>query len=183
MGFRKIQKNYGKTIIDVVDTVDSSLKDYEVAWIKFRRGKLVTMSKGESVPIMVRKVLTQADSGISHLRFHGHGYPGCQGIAMGNRPSSNPYDCISNKNFDIVRSMLKLLTEKFAIDAKVNLMGCNVAQGQAGSNLLTRLAKLWGVPVTAGINTQFAGTPKVSLEKYSENAVLTHEGPTRTFYP
>lgn len=185
MGFKKKtnNNNYGDSIIDVVDTVDSSFKDYEVAWIKFRRGKLVTMSKGESVPIMVRRVLAKADSSIKHLRFHGHGYPGCQGIAMGNKRSSNPYDCISSKNFDIVSPMLKLLGEKLSSGAKVDLLGCNVAQGQEGSALLTKLAKLWGVPITAGINTQFAASPKVDLSRASENVSLTHEGPTKTFYP
>ena len=185
MGFRQSQKKkYGDGIIDIVDTVDNTLKDYEVAWIKFRRGNLVTLSKGDSVSIMVRKVLEKAGSSeIVHLRFHGHGYPGCQGIAMGNQRSSNLYDCISFQNLNVVSPMLQLFKDKFGVGAKVDLMGCNVGEGPEGKQLLNGLAQIWRVPVTAGIEIQFAGTPKASLKSYSENAVLTHEGPTVTAQP
>ena len=50
-------------------------------------------------------------------------------------------------------------------------------------SLLRQLSNLWGVPVTGGIDVQFASSPKNDLSKGSENAVISHEGPTKTSYP
>ena len=185
MGFRKNGKiKYGNGVIDVVDTVDNSLMDYEAAWIKFRRGTLVLMSKGESVPIMIRKILNAAKSEpIKKLRFHGHGFPGCQGIAMGQTKSSNPYVAISVQSLGLISPMLKLLTDKFSDSSTVDLLGCNVAEGNEGSKLLNNLAKLWQVPVKGGVEIQGATSPKNSLSKASEKIALTHEGQTITAYP
>jgi hypothetical protein len=102
---------------------------------------------------------------------------------MANHRSTNLYDCISSQNINAISPMLKLLKDKFGVGAKVDLMGCNVGEGAEGKQLLNSLAQIWRVPVTAGINVQYAGTPKVSLGKASENAVLTHEGPTVTAQP
>ena len=115
MGFKsKKIGNFGDGIYDVVDTVDNSLIDYEVAWIKFRRGNLVTMNKGDTIPIMIRRLLSKAKpSSIKKLRFHGHGFPGYQGIAVGNKYSQNRFVSISDENINVIAPMLSLLKVLF----------------------------------------------------------------------
>jgi len=126
MGFIKKKRKhgyFGAGVFDVVDTVDNSFIDYEVSWIKFRRGTLILMNKGENIAIMVRKLLEKAKgTPIKKLRFHGHGFPGYQGIAVGNKYSSNPLVAISDKHFCTISPMLKLLTDKFDGNASVDLL-------------------------------------------------------------
>ena len=67
-----------------------------------------------------------------------------------------------------------LIIKKFFLPfGSVQLHGCNVGQGSRGKELLQKLAKLWEVPVTAGVNTQFSGGAKT----------FKFEGPTVTKYP
>ncbi|MGE4075548.1 MAG: hypothetical protein AB7F22_08335, partial [Reyranella sp.] len=54
----------------------------------------------------------------------------------------------------------------------VQLLGCDVGGGR-GSQLVARLATTWGVPVTAGLHTQFGGG----------NRTFRFEGPTVTGFP
>jgi hypothetical protein len=48
-----------------------------------------------------------------------------------------------------LKPTLQLLTPYFAPGARVELVGCNVAEGDDGARLLRGLAQIWGVKVQA----------------------------------
>ena len=55
----------------------------------------------------------------------------------------------------------------------VELMSCSFMSGSDGPPMLQELAYTWGVPVSAGVQTQLAGG----------TATFRFEGPTRTAFP
>ena len=92
----------------------------------------------EDIPGMVAAILAKAGGKkIRHLLIDGHGSEGTQWIAE--KASINSARL----------NELAPLRGHFTADAVVHLGGCNVGGGPQGQQLLTSLARLWGVQVTA----------------------------------
>jgi len=132
---------------------------------------------------------------ISLLRFHGHGLPGYQSVCMGfdltvaegdspaKKTEAAKYDAflnsyqspqdrrgISRWNYPHIATRLKNLAACFAKDGQVWLMGCDVADEPDGPELVKLLAGLWGVPVSAGKDTQYGGD---AATFYIEGGIVT----------
>jgi hypothetical protein len=123
-------------------------------------------------------MIRSAASNAFLLRFHGHGYPGSQGVGGGsggphelNRINTQAPEACSLPKLHEVISHLKSI---FGPYGSVQLMGCRTAHGNEGSEFLKALAYLVEVPVTAGLHFQYGGSG-VSTFKF--------EGLTRTAIP
>lgn len=181
-----VSRDVNSGIFDVVDAVDPDLVSAEGAWIKAEGGDPILMYAGETVNLMISRLLDRtAKASIKLLRIHGHGRPGLQGIANGNNPKPAPLAAIGVYNFDKIKNELSRLNGAFSMNAEVYLMGCNVAQGKKGKQLLESLANVWRVPITAGVKTQWScGTEApVDLIDICKAYTFSHEGPTETAYP
>jgi peptidoglycan hydrolase-like protein with peptidoglycan-binding domain len=126
------------------------------------------------------------------LRFFGHGAPGSVGISVGEwvfqdpsgknpdteitpeeyKYSSINYDNTQN-NLDIMLPKLRRLRAIFSPYGCIEFMHCSVAGSSKGKQFCNKIANTVGVPVTAGINTQYSGG--LSTFKF--------EGPTYTAIP
>ncbi len=157
--------------IDVVDITQASdaaeigkLKALGLAPIAF-----AGMSNG--VMQMVVSVISSVKlpGSINVLRIHGHGAPGIMGVTSGTSASVTRSDLASSTT-RILGPQLAQLLPYFADGGRVELHGCNTGQGAAGTKLLRDLARTIGVPVSAGIKTQFGGDIKF-------------EGPVKTAMP
>jgi len=167
-------------VYDVVNVAQSDLFDelsdlHEIGAAPIRIG---AMDFG--VDFMVDSLIQRVkDSGtIDLLRIHGHGVPGLQTVSSGLNLEkiSLPYlrSIISSCNFVHIQKCLARLQGLFAPNAQVWLMGCEVGANFQGSFLVNNLAKLWRVPVKAGLLEQFA---------YFGTTTFGLEGPTITGLP
>jgi hypothetical protein len=155
-------------IIEVIDMDDSTTGPASASiglWnARTRPGagrtilKLYGMSNG--VGQMVSEIRQVARAGsISVLRIWGHGYPGGQGVSGGHSGTSfrDDFAGMTVDNFEGIRGTLGTLRPLFVPGGRVELRGCDVAQGN-GDQLLVKLAKLWGVRVQGGTVVQHAGS-------------------------
>jgi hypothetical protein len=108
------------------------------------------------------------------LRFHAHGNDGRFALGAGragewegNRVSKGGYF----KGW--LPTTLGRLRGTFGPYGSVELMSCKFMAGADGPPMLQTLADIWGVPVSAGVQTQLAGG----------TATFRFEGPTRTAFP
>lgn len=190
---KELKEVVGFGIYDVVDTVDPELIQCEVGWIMAAGGNPIKMVKGETVSQMTLRIQERAiREPIRLLRIHGHGEPGVQLISSGTTfPPEQPSYAISGDEFDKIKDDLSRLIGYFTMDADVILMGCNVAKGEKGKELLQNLANLWRVPITGGIKSQTSSPyneeflkPKWITEYESDMKLnLETEGPTEKIYP
>lgn len=159
-------------IIDCVDIFDENLFKMEVRDLR---------NSGAS-PLIIGGMcngIEQAVSDISRvannlflLRFHGHGAPGLAGASTGHGSLGNHGSIYQNDQAS--RTALSRLRGCFGKYGCIQFMHCNTAQGAQGSQFLTMVANAVGVPASAGIRTQYAGTLRKTVR---------FEGPTRTFCP
>jgi hypothetical protein len=106
------------------------------------------------------------------LRIHGHGNRGLQNVSGGEINGAPHMAAISTQNFAQLQPTLARIKSVMLPFGSVQLLGCDVGGGK-GSLLVQRLADTWGVPVTAGLHTQFAGGDQT----------FRFEGPTITAVP
>jgi hypothetical protein len=161
--------------IDVVDAT-SPADAHEVATIKAAGGDPIVMvgmcgAVADAVGQIIRKAKRPRQ--ITLLRFHGHGAPGMMNIAAGTEPQFEHQSGVATSNLSDVRASLGKLKPYFAPTGRVELHGCNVAQGKAGEELIRGLAILWEVPVSAGVDKQYGG----------RSHQFVFEGPIRTAQP
>jgi hypothetical protein len=144
-----------KLTIDVVDETDI------VGWLT----SATTWDEiaVTSVKSMVRKVIARANANgggrrsIFRLNIYGHGRPGLQSIGdgRGNESGKN----LSDGNVHNFNDSLVTLKPYFRKDAIVTLHGCKTGKGKEGTTLLKHLANILGVPVQAGMETQYPLVP------------------------
>jgi hypothetical protein len=122
-------------------------------------------------PVVVDQVKASGRAGqVVLLRFHGHGSPGHMYLASGRDHSGSSFHYLYNKKF---YESLRPLREIFAPFGSVELHGCNVGRGRPGRVLMSGMADALGVPVSAGLGTQYGGSKKT----------FRFESPTITYCP
>jgi hypothetical protein len=177
----------GLSVVDAVDITEESDLPNEPVEIKKAGGNpLLTGGMCNGVQAVVNEIRQEATgpSSILLLRFHGHGHAGSMGLAKGkggwtdqsgNKVYVGPEEMsqIAVENIARLSPVLRTLAPYFVLFGSVELHGCHTGQGAAGSSLLTTLANLWGVPVSAGKNVQYGGAGQT----------FTFEGPVVTVYP
>ena len=165
----------GFQTIDVVDGTDPSLIAFEAADIHRAGGDpIVVFGQSNGLAFVMQQIAARGRRGnVMLLRIHGHGGRGLQNVTGGQINGAPHMASISLQNYaasepDLIRVRPVLLPF-----GSVQLLGCDVGGGGNGAQLVQRLARTWGVPVTAGLHTQFGGG----------NATFRFEGPTVTGFP
>lgn len=162
------------SILDSVDVTDPNLASMEVSDITRAGGRVVQragMSNG--VGQAIQDIISQG-SGLFLLRMHGHGAPGNIGMSDGHGEAGYHRTDFDSTTIGRISGELGRLRSVFGPHGCVQLMACNTGQGPQGRSLLRQLANIWGVPVSAGIQTQLAGGLSKSIR---------FEGPTVTECP
>lgn len=165
----------GFQTIDVVDGTDSSLVTLEATDIRRAGGDpIVVFGMSNGLEFVMRQIAQRGRrNNVMLLRIHGHGNRGLQNVTGGQINGAPHMAAISLSNFSAAEPSLRLITPVLLPFGSVQLLGCDVGGGTQGSQLVSRLAQTWGVPVTAGTHTQFGGG----------NDTFRFEGQTITGFP
>lgn len=145
-------------IIDVIDATDHHVKlslDHRLKYVNSKRIEIYAMSNG--VSFMINEIISALGSSkLELLRIWGHGVAGVQMVSTGNQVagSSASRAAITLENIGEMEPILIRIRNCFAPNARVELRGCKVASYERGQDLIVALAKIWGVPVQAGIMLQ-----------------------------
>lgn len=158
--------------IDVIDVTDPDLEQTEAAERSNCDPILLRKGAGDGVEQMVRQILRRLRAKrkpIGSLAIHGHGLPGVQSLAGGvpravtslaaalQSITPKSRDVLAVQNLDAIAPTLRMLSGQFRGTGRVSLMGCYVGNGLEGRQLVNALARIWRVPVTAGIGRQRGG--------------------------
>lgn len=164
----------GFQTIDIVDGTDPSLIALEAADIRRAGGDpIVVFGMSNGVQFVTDQIVSRGRrNNVMLLRFHGHGGRGTQNTTGGTINGAPHLAAISMSNYHQIERTIAPIGNVMVPFGSVQLLGCDVGSG-AGSALVQRLAQTWGVPVTAGLNTQFAGG----------NKTFRFEGPTVSGFP
>jgi hypothetical protein len=160
--------------IDVVDGTDPSLVTLEASDIRAAGGDpIVVFGQSNGIEFVTNQVVARGRRGnVMLLRFHGHGNRGLQNVTGGDINGAPHLAAISLSNYGQIEPTIARIRPVMLPFGSVQLLGCDVGGGR-GSQLVSRLAGTWGVPVTAGLHTQFGGG----------NQTFRFEGPTVTGFP
>ncbi len=163
-------KQSHQRILDSVDATDPGILDHED--IRLVGGTpIVNYGMSGGSPVVVDRVVAQAtNNSLVLLRFHGHGSPGHMIVSSGVLDTGS---ALAQEYGPKFFSYLRRLGPLFLDYGSIELNGCRVGQGRAGRLLLQGMANAIGVPVTAGIQSQYGGG----------SSTFRFEGPTRTICP
>ena len=172
--WNNFQKVSGLQTIDVVDGTDDSLIQLEAADIRKAGGDpIVLFGQSNGLNTAMRAIRQRGGTNnVMLLRIHGHGNNGLQNVTGGTINGAPHMAAISLSNYAQAEPDLLLIKDVFVKFGSVQLLGCDVGGG-SGSILVQKLAKTWGVPVSAGVHTQFGGG----------NKTFRFEGATITGFP
>ncbi len=159
-------------ILDVVDVFDASLYRLEVRDLRVL-GSEPIMIGGACNGVEQAIDMICAYTGLFMLRFHGHGASGNAGVSDGRGDAGQDLSSIDINDMDHLAPILARLRGCFGPYGCIQFMHCNSAYGTKGNRLLRAVADATGVPVSAGIDTQYAGGTKT----------FEYEGPTKTSVP
>lgn len=175
MSWDKLRQITDTQTIDVVDGTDPSLVAMEATDIRNAGGDpIVVYGMSNGVQYVMGQILARARAGrVALLRIHGHGNQGLQNVTGGAINGAPHLASISDSNFGQIAGALASIRGIFLGYGSVQLLGCNVGGGAQGRSLLGKLANTWGVPVTAGVNTQYGGGART----------FKFEGPTVSGFP
>jgi hypothetical protein len=164
----------GFQTIDVVDGTDPSLIALEASDIRAAGGDpIVIFGMSNGIVFMTDQIVRRGrTANVMLLRFHGHGGKGTQNVTGGKINGAPHLAAISMQNFGQIEGTIARIKPLMVPFGSVQLLGCDVGGG-SGTDLVKRLANTWGVPVTAGLHTQFGGG----------NDTFRFEGPTVTGFP
>ncbi|WP_376089204.1 peptidoglycan-binding protein [Roseomonas sp. CCTCC AB2023176] len=165
----------GFQTIDLVDGTDPSLITYEAKDIRDAGGDpIIVYGQSNGLLFAMSQIASRAQTGkVMLLRIHGHGGKGVQNVTGGEINGAPHMASISLDRFEESAMALLMIRRIFVGFGCVQLLGCNVGGGPKGKELVGKLARTWGVPVTAGIQTQFAGGSQT----------FRFEGPTVSGFP
>lgn len=171
----------GLCVVDALDVTDPDvLGDGQVLGAQGSR-LVQTGAMSNGVGQVVADVARRASGhrSVVLLRFHGHGAPGRMGVSIGTRQmwkdagiAVDPSKERSLLDLDVVKAAsaeLEKLRPYFADFGSAELHGCKVGQD---TKILSALASLWGVPVSASTEQQVGG-----------DEALEFEGKVRTVFP
>jgi peptidoglycan hydrolase-like protein with peptidoglycan-binding domain len=148
-------------IMDCIDIFDPSLMNLEARDIQNAGGNpLVIGGASNGVEQAVQMILSASPGNVFLLRFHGHGAPGVAGFSFGQGGAGFGHRAdVDPQNLNIMLPILGRLRRIFGPYGCVQFMHCSTGSGANGRSVLTSIANSMGVPVSAGIVTQFGGGP------------------------
>jgi hypothetical protein len=162
-------------IVDCIDIFDPSLMNLEMQDIIRAGGNpLVLGGMSNGVEQAVQMILSAAGRNVFLLRFHGHGAPGTAGISFGQGGIGfGERADIDAANLAIMLPILGRLRSIFGPYGCVQFMHCSTGRGPNGRNVLSSIARVLDVPVSAGLLDQLGGGVNT----------FRFEGPTFTAVP
>jgi hypothetical protein len=163
-------------IVDCIDVFDPSLSALEERDIRRAGGTPIVLGGMSNGVEQAINTIVARSRNVFLLRFHGHGAKGDAGISTGRGdldPNLEHRADIAIENFMEVRHIVRRLRSVFGPYGCIQFMHCETGGGSKGRRLLDLLAAEVGVPVSAGINTQFGGGL----------STFRFEGPTYTAVP
>ena len=162
-GWLFLLRKSGLKVIDVIDGADPAQVS-TISAIRMTQGAypgahmILNGPASNSIGGVVSEIVKFAGiSSIMLLRFHGHGAPGYQGVSSGKEFTPAEKNAINIDKLKDISSELNKISPCFVSFGSVELHGCETGQGPKGSQLLQKLAMLWGVPVSAGTTKQVSG--------------------------
>ena len=160
-------------VIDSVDVTNPKDMGSEDAAIRRAGGTpILNFGMCRGVRVVKHEIHARAKAGGTVLlRFHGHGSPGEMGISVGTGAHASSEFGVTY--LDSLAQFIASLAWIFPALGSAELHGCRVGAGQNGRRLCRGLAQAWGVPVTAGIRSQYGGGP----------STFRFEGPVYTAFP
>ena len=169
----------GFRIIDAVDITDPDIVTTEVGDIRRAGGNPALVGYmcngiGQILQTLIGRMREPGE--VVLLRFHGHGDSGVMGISDGKGEHSNgdsDLGALTSGVIAMIASQLGKLCPFFGAYSSVELHGCKVAKGLDGRQMIQRLADVWKVPVSGGVNDQTSGG--ISTFRF--------EGPVFTAFP
>ncbi len=170
----RIAANVDLPIMDCIDVFDPSLMKLEMKDIAQVGGNpLVIGGMCNGVEQAVQMILAASPGNVFLLRFHGHGNQGVAGISFGQSGYYDERADIDYLNLDVMLPVISRLRGIFGPYGCVQFMHCKTGGGPQGRLLVSSIANALGVPVSAGIQTQYGGG----------TATFKFEGPTYTSVP
>ena len=166
---------------DVIEVIDYSRGDADQGIDQSLDGEARTVIFGDPqvsiIPLFPSDTLRQlvdfivdtvhARGPIRLLRIHGHGSPGW--FLHGTLTTDSVQEARDRRQLARVRNCFD---RRMVCEA--DLMGCSVAGGEDGRELLSGLADLWRVPVAGGVGVQRGG---------NQSTTYAFEGPVWMAYP
>lgn len=172
----RIRANGLLPVVDCIDVFDPSLSKLEAKDIRRAGGNPVVIGgMCNGVERAVSHILSKSQN-IFLLRFHGHGTRGVASISTGHGeldPDMIHRGDISLSNLEDIRFIIARLRGVFGPYGCVQFMHCQTGGGVKGKILLRKIADILGVPVSAGVLTQYGGGLRT----------FRFEGETRTEVP
>jgi putative peptidoglycan binding protein len=163
-------------IVDCIDVFDPSLQQLEANDIRRAGGNPVLIGgMCNGVEQAINQILG-AGQNVFLLRFHGHGARGVASVSSGHGeldPGMIHRADIALQNLATIRPVLARLRSLFGPYGCVQFMHCETGGGPSGRRMLQEIANLLGVPVSAGVHTQYGGG----------TLTFRFEGPTFTAIP
>jgi hypothetical protein len=149
----------GFQTIDVVDGTDPSLVTFEANDIRQAGGDpIVVFGMSNGLQFVTSQIVARGRrKNVMLLRFHGHGGRGTQNVTGGQINGAPHMAAISISNYGQIEGTIAPIKNVMLPFGSIQLLGCDVGGGGQGAQLVQRLAQTWGVPVTAGLHTQFGG--------------------------
>lgn len=161
--------------IEAIDGGDIDMWLTEVAYLGSGGSTMVsTFGMSMGVPVALERIRRSARAGrVLVLRFDGHGRPGHMGISIGDAPATHADSILAAEALSPpVRAFLASLRPIFSGCGSIELHRCSTGLGSKGRRLLRGMADSCGVPVTAGLRSQYGGR---RADRF--------EGPTLTICP
>lgn len=172
----RMMRDSGLVTLDVVDGTDPSLLEHEAADISRAGGSpIILEGMSNGVTVMVNAIMARLNQSgrLALLRIHSHGAAGLMNVTAGSMSGAPHMSAIGLSNIAQIGPQLQRLATCFVRHGALQLMGCNVGAGPAGAAMLTQVAALVGVPVSAGVQTQYG----------SGKATFRFEGPVQHGFP
>lgn len=160
-------------VVDAVDVTNPRDLGVEDEAIRAAGGDpIASFGMCRGVRVVVDRVMARGGAArVVLLRFHGHGAPGYMGLTVGTGEHATSEFGLSS--LDVLVRFLARMRPIFCPFGSAELHGCRVGAGIGGRRLIQGLSFAWGVPVTAGLRTQYGGG----------FTTFRFEGPTITALP
>lgn len=172
----RISANTNLQIVDCIDVFDPALLTMETRDIRSVGGNPIVIGGMSNGVEQAVNDIRAASRSVFLLRFHGHGARGVASISSGHGdldPNLRHRSDIALANLAQIRPVISRLFSIFSAYGCVQFMHCETGGGSSGRQLLAQIARLLGVPVSAGVLTQYGGGLRT----------FRFEGPTHTALP
>ncbi len=160
-------------ILDCVDVFDPDLMTSEVRFLTGTGASPVIIGgMCNGIEQAMTEIRRAARGPLFLLRFHGHGARGLAGVSDGHGDLGDHRS--SFHDTPAVRAALGQLSGMFGRWGCIQFMHCSTGAGPQGQAFLAMVASVTGVPATAALRVQYAGSLRETVR---------YEGGTRTSCP